>query len=67
MWSIKPEAIGTASEPDKRRGRPRLRFGPNIYWLVEATDEDVVVGGWGEEDLLLDVTPMLGDIRPLNK
>ena len=28
VFSASPEAIGTASEPESLRGRPRLRFGP---------------------------------------
>ena len=28
VFSVSPEASGTASDPESLRGRPRLRFGP---------------------------------------
>ena len=50
MFSVRPEAKGTASDPESLRGRPRLRFGPKKFPTGTFEDEEEDVGG-GEDKL----------------
>ena len=45
VFSESPEAIGTASEPESLRGRPRLRFGPKLFPIGNEEAEDAAGGG----------------------
>ena len=50
VFSVRPEAKGTASDPESLRGRPRLRFGPKKFPTGTFEDEEEDVGG-GEDKL----------------